>query len=237
MNESEVPTYMRFAVAYYRVSTKRQGRSHLGLDAQETAIKHFCNTNSYTLLDEIEEVQSTRKQRPGLQEALAFCQKSGATLIVARLDRLGRDVAEIATIVKSTVEVVVADNPYANRFTIHILAAVAEENRRVGSENTKAALQAAKKRGKKLGTYAQILSKENKRQADEFAQNLLPILRELSGQGIKSVRKIASELNRQNIATFRPGGRWHIASVFNLITRLKTKENSAIIINEANLVT
>lgn len=211
---------MRVAVAYYRVSTKRQGRSHLGLDAQEAMVKRFCDTNSYTLLRAIEEVRSTRKQRPGLQEALGFCMRHKATLIIAHLDRLGRDVEEIAHNIKLPVEIVVADNPHANRLTIHILAAVAEEQRRTIGENIKAALQAAKQRGTKLGTYAQVLSKENKRQADEFAQQLSPVLQVLAAEGIKSVRKVAKELNRRNVATFYPGGRWHRTSVHNLITRL-----------------
>jgi DNA invertase Pin-like site-specific DNA recombinase len=215
---------MRFAVAYYRVSTKRQGRSHLGLDAQEAMVKHFCDTNSYTLLHEIEEVRSTRKQRPGLQEALGFCMKHKATLIIAHLDRMGRDVEEIAHNIKLPVEIVVADNPHANRLTIHILAAVAEEQRRTIGENIKAALQAAKKKGKKLGTYAQVLSKKNKREADEFAQKLQPVLKKLAGRGITSVRKVAAELNRRNVATFYPGSRWHRTSVHNLITRLNMQK-------------
>lgn len=211
---------MKFAVAYYRVSTKRQGRSHLGLDAQEVAVKNYCLSNGYTLLREIEEVQSTRKHRPGLQEALELCIKNKAALIVARLDRLGRDVAEIAGIVKSPVEVIVTDNPHANRFTIHILAAVAEEQRRTISENTRAALQAAKKRGKKLGKYGKHLAKKNKREADEFAKKLQPVLQTLAAAGFTTVRKIAAELNRRKIATFRTGSQWHRTSVHNLITRL-----------------
>jgi DNA invertase Pin-like site-specific DNA recombinase len=211
---------MKFAVAYYRVSTKRQGRSHLGLDAQELAVKNYCHSNCYTLLREIEEVQSTRKHRPGLQEALELCIKTKAALIVARLDRLGRDVAEIAGIVKSPVEVIVTDNPHANRFTIHILAAVAEEQRRTISENTRAALQAAKKRGKKLGKYGKHLAKKNKREADEFAKKLQPVLQTLAAEGFTTVRKIAAELNRRKIATFRAGSKWHRTSVHNLISRL-----------------
>src|SRR5687768_14808010 len=183
---------MKFAVAYYRVSTKRQGRSHLGLDAQELAVKNYCHSNSYTLLREIEEVQSTRKHRPGLEEALELCVKTKAALIVARLDRLGRDVAEIAGIVKSPIEVIVSDNPHANRFSIHILAAVAEEQRGTISENTRAALQAAKKRGKKLGKYGKHLAKKNKREADEFAKKLQPVLQTLAAEGVTTVRKIAA---------------------------------------------
>ena len=101
---------MKHAIPYYRVSTKRQGRSHLGLDAQQLAVWAYCTANGFTILQEIEEVKSTRKQRPGLQKALSLCRQYKATLIVARLDRLGRDVEEIASLVKSNVDIVVADN-------------------------------------------------------------------------------------------------------------------------------
>lgn len=224
MDASKAKPIMRFAVAYYRVSTKRQGRSHLGLDAQEIAVKNYCQNNCYTLLREIEEVKSTRKDRPGLLEALGFCLKNKATLIVAYLDRLGRDVEEIAHNVKLPVEIVVTDNPHANRFTIHILAAVAEEQRRTIGVNIKAALQAAKLKGKKLGTYGKVLAKKNKQTADEFALKLEPVLQALAAKGITSVRKVAAALNRRKVATFYPGNRWHRTSVHNLLTRLNIQK-------------
>jgi DNA invertase Pin-like site-specific DNA recombinase len=116
---------MKQAIAYYRVSTPRQGRSRLSLEAQQITVKNYCQQNEYDLFSEVIEVKSTRKHRIGLFDALALCRRTKATLIVSRLDRLGRDVEQIARIVKSSVEIVVADNPHANRFTIHILAAVA----------------------------------------------------------------------------------------------------------------
>jgi DNA invertase Pin-like site-specific DNA recombinase len=214
---------MRFAIAYYRVSTKRQGRSHLGLDAQQAAVNHYCTTNGYALLQEIQEVKSTRKHRPGLQEAFAICMAQNATLIVARLDRLGRDVEEIAHNVKLPVDIIVTDNPHANLLTIHILAAVAEEHRRTIGENTRAALQAAKSRGKKLGKHGKTLAKKNKQDADAFAKTVLPVIKSFAPEGITSVRAIANELNKRKVPTFRPGAQWHATSVQNLMGRVKSE--------------
>ncbi len=212
---------MKSVIAYYRVSTGKQGRSGLGLEAQQHAVRHYCDCNGFQLMMEIQEVKSTRKRRIFLENAFALCQKHNASLIVARLDRLGRDVEEIARNIKLPVDIIVADNPHANRFTIHILAAVAEEQRRTISENTKSALQAAKKRGVLLGKNGSVLAQQNKTAALEFAKKLQPIIAKLNTDGIRSTRKIACELNRLSIPTFKPGGRWHRTSVYNLLLRLK----------------
>ncbi|OQP54746.1 recombinase family protein [Niastella populi] len=211
---------MKLVIAYYRVSTGKQGKSGLGLEAQQHAVRHHCNCNEFQLLMEIQEVKSTRKRRIFLENAFALCQKHNASLIVARLDRLGRDVEEIARNIKLPIDIIVADNPHANRFTIHILAAVAEEQRRTISENTKSALQAAKKRGVLLGKHGNVLAQQNKEAAFEFAKKLQPLICKLNAEGICSTRKIASELNRLKIPTFRTGGRWHRTSVYNLLSRL-----------------
>lgn len=215
----------RSAIAYYRVSTVRQGRSGLGLEAQQAAVHQYCIANNYTLVKEIQEVRSTRKQRPGLQQALNLCKEIKAALIVAKLDRLGRDVEEIAHNIKLPVEIIVADNPHANRFTIHILAAVAEEQRRTISENTKAALQAAKRRGKELGINGKKLAEKHKRDADAFALKILPVLIELKKQGITGYRAMTKELNNRGIPTFREGCRWHMGSVYNLVIRVNKITN------------
>jgi DNA invertase Pin-like site-specific DNA recombinase len=216
---------MKLVIAYYRVSTGKQGKSGLGLEAQQHAVRHYCNCNGFQLLMEIQEVKSTRKRRVFLEEALALCQKHNAALIVARLDRLGRDVEEIAHNIKLPVDIIVADNPHANRFTIHILAAVAEEQRRSISENTKSALQAAKQRGVLLGRNGIALALQNKEAACAFAKRLQPLIFKLYAEGICSTRKIACELNRLNIATYRAGGRWHRTSVYNLLKRLEMTKN------------
>lgn len=212
---------MKLVIAYYRVSTGKQGRSGLGLEAQQNAVRHHCNSNGHQLLMEIQEVKSTRKRRVFLENAFTLCQKHNAALIVARLDRLGRDVEEIAHNIKLPVDIIVADNPHANRFTIHILAAVAEEQRRSISEHTKSALQAAKRRGVVLGKNGYALALQNRAAALAFAKNLQPIILKLQAEGICSTRKIACELNRLNIPTFRTGGRWHRTSVHNLLSRLE----------------
>jgi DNA invertase Pin-like site-specific DNA recombinase len=212
---------MRQAIAYYRVSTRRQGRSGLGLEAQQVAVASYCQLNDYKLVSEVVEVKSTRKQQSGLFEALERCRLNKATLMVARLDRLGRDVEKIARLVKSDVDIVVTDNPQANRFTIHIIAAVDEEQRQRISETTKAALQAARKRGVVLGKHGRIQAKRNKKAADEFADRLSPMLKTLKKRGITTVRAIAQELNKQGIPTFRGDSQWHPSTVCTLRNRLK----------------
>lgn len=212
---------MKQAVAYYRVSTQRQGKSGLGLEAQQATVENYCKNNDYKLLQEVIEVKSTRKYQVRLWEALEFCKKQDAALIVARLDRLGRDVEQIARLVKSEVDIVVTDNPHATRFTIHILAAVAEEQRQRISETTKEALAAAKRRGVKLGKNGSKLALTNKGAAEEFAKRLLPTLNQLKKKGITSMRAVSEELNRIGIPTFRSGSHWHPSTVCVLINRLK----------------
>lgn len=215
---------MKQAIAYYRVSTRRQGRSGLGLEAQQVAVASYCQLNGYKLVDEVVEVKSTRKQQYGLFEAMERCRFNKATLMVARLDRLGRDVEKIARLVKSDVDIVVTDNPQANRFTIHIIAAVDEEQRQRISETTKAALAAARKRGVILGKQGKIQAVRNKKAADDFAHQLLPRLNALKKQGISTVRAIAQALNNQGIPTFRGDSQWHPSTICELQKRLKPKQ-------------
>lgn len=212
---------MKQVIAYYRVSTQRQGRSGLGLEAQQNAVLNYCKLSGYEVISEVNEVKSTRKDRIGLLQALELCRQMKAILMVARLDRLGRDVEQIAGIVKSKVEIIVTDNPHANRFTIHILAAVAEDNRRRISETTKEALGAAKRRGVILGKNGTALSIANKKAAEDFAQQLSPTLKRLKTRGIISVRAVCRELNKRQVPTFRGDGRWHPSTVNTLMNRLK----------------
>ena len=140
-------------VAYYRVSTDRQGRSGLGLEAQQKAVRDYLDGGAWEIVAEFIEVESGKKSdRPELARALDACRKHKARLVIAKLDRLSRNLAFIATLMDSGVEFVAVDNPHANKLTIHILAAVAEHEREAISERTKAALAAAKARGTKLGT-------------------------------------------------------------------------------------
>ena len=132
-------------VAYYRVSTQRQGRSGLGLEAQQTAVRDYLNGGDWRLVAELTEVESgKRSDRPKLVEALKLCRLHGATLIIAKLDRLARNVAFVSNLMEAGVEFHAVDFPQANRLTIHILAAVAEHEARAISERTRAALASAK---------------------------------------------------------------------------------------------
>src|SRR3954470_682484 len=141
-------------VAYYRVSTDKQGRSGLGLDAQREAVRAFLDGKGWPPVAEFVEVESgKRKDRPKLTEAMAACRLYGATLVIAKLDRLARNVAFVSALMESGVEFVAADFPQANRLTIHILAAVAEHEAEMVSKRTKDALAAAKARGQRLGGF------------------------------------------------------------------------------------
>jgi len=139
-------------VAYFRVSTDRQGRSGLGLEAQKAAVRDYVNGHGELVAEYIEIETGKRKDRPTLSQALAHARRIGATLVIAKLDRLARNVAFTATLMESGANFVACDIPEANRLTIHILAAVAEDEARRISERTKAALAAYKARGGKLGS-------------------------------------------------------------------------------------
>lgn len=219
MEQSMLP-----AIAYYRVSTDRQGKSGLGLEAQQIAVRQYCSLNNYHLVSDVIEIKSTRKYRSGLSEAMELCRQNRATLIVARLDRLGRDVEQIASAVKSKIKIVVADNPHANELTIHILAAVAQDQRRRISETTKEALAAARKRGVELGKNGKCLSVANRKAADEFASQLSPLIMKFRKRGIISIRAVSQELNRKGVPTFRKGGKWHPTTVYTLINRLNKQQ-------------
>ena len=139
-------------VAYFRVSTDKQGKSGLGLDAQRHAVQQYLNGGTWSLIGEFTEIESgKRNERPELAKALAACKRQKAKLVIAKLDRLSRNLAFIATLMDSGVEFIAVDNPHANKLTVHILAAVAQHEREVIAQRTKDALQAAKARGVVLG--------------------------------------------------------------------------------------
>ena len=211
-------------VAYYRVSTDRQGQSGLGLEAQQTAVLNYLDGGNWTMVADFTEVESgKRADRPELAKALAACRKHKAKLIIAKLDRLSRNLAFIATLMDSGVEFIAVDNPHANKLTIHILAAVAQHEREAISERTKAALAAAKARGKKLGgpRLAQARKKSiaaRSAAADTFAANLRPIIEQIRASGISSLRGVAKALNARGIRTAR-GGEWTGVQVNNVLER------------------
>jgi DNA invertase Pin-like site-specific DNA recombinase len=188
---------MRKAVPYYRVSTERQGMSGLGLLAQRQSVQLFASYNKYELLNEHTEIESGKSsKRPILLKALAECKKHNAILLIAKLDRLGRNVAFISSLMESGVDFVAADNPTANKFIVHIMAAFAEYERDQISIRTKEALAAAKRRGVVLGWYAiNVLAKRNKKAANSFARKMKPIIKKIKADGFQTVRAIRHELN------------------------------------------
>jgi DNA invertase Pin-like site-specific DNA recombinase len=200
-------------VAYYRVSTDRQGKSGLGLDAQRKSVMDYLNGGAWELTAEFVEVESGKhSDRPKLAAALDACRKHKAKLVIAKLDRLSRNLAFIAVLMESGVEFVAVDNPHANKLTVHILAAVAQHEREMISERTKAALQAAKARGTKLGNpkikqAAKLAVESLKAAADRFAANVLPVIREIQSNGATSANAIAAKLNERGVKTAR-GGKW-----------------------------
>jgi DNA invertase Pin-like site-specific DNA recombinase len=212
-------------VAYYRVSTAKQGRSGLGLEAQKEAVTAHLNGGRWKLVGEFTEVESgKRKDRPALSEALALCRTHKATLIIAKLDRLARNVHFISSLMESGVEFVAVDFPQANRLTVHILAAVAEHEAEMMSARTKAALAAAKARGVVLGcrndkiaAYAKdgAVASAAKRSsiACDRSTDLLPIIRTFQAQGVTSLRELAAKLTEADIPTARGGCEWHANSV------------------------
>jgi DNA invertase Pin-like site-specific DNA recombinase len=214
-------------IAYYRVSTKRQGKSGLGLDAQQNSVREYLNGGKWKLIEEVIEVESgKRKDRPELLRAIQLCKVHNATLLIAKLDRLARNVAFVSALMESGVEFVAIDCQQANRFTIHILAAVAEHEAALISQRTKVALQAAKRRGVKLGWVnpniadyaskgAQIANANRSADAAERRERLAPIIADIKAAGAATLREIAAELNRREIPAPRQGD-WSATQVMRL---------------------
>ncbi|EPY01625.1 recombinase family protein [Magnetospirillum fulvum] len=215
-------------VEYYRVSTDKQGRSGLGLEGQKEAVRRFLRDGDTTIQPPFVEVESGKKtdqDRPQLRAALEVCRKTGATLLIAKLDRLARDVAFIAALMKSDVRFVACDMPDADPFRLHIEAAIAEEEARKISQRTKAALAAAKARGVKLGGYrgydltqeqraagAERSAASRAAEASKRASALSPIIDAIRAEGVTSASGIARALNDRGIPTSR-GGKWQAVQV------------------------
>jgi len=207
-------------IPYYRVSTRKQGRSGLGLEAQQAEVWSFASRNNGRILAEYTEVETgKREDRPELAKAIAHAKLSGATLVIAKLDRLARNVHFTAGLMNSGVDFVACDNPNANRLTIHILAAVAEDEAQRISARTKAALKAAKARGVRLGSArsdhwqdrehlrakgqakaTQVAAENRSKRAREAYDFLVPAIRQRRVSG-KSFQQIAEWLNEQGHRT------------------------------------
>lgn len=219
-------------VAYYRVSTAEQGRSGLGLDAQREAVRALCERRGWTVIAEFTEVESgKRNDRPELDAALRRAKVSDAILCIAKLDRLSRSVAFLATLQDSGGRFVAADMPEADETMIHVMAAFAQRERKAISARTREALAAAKARGVKLGNPNGAAPLLNARKgnsaalaaraaaASQFARERAEDVREVREAGAVSLREIAAGLNARGVTTPN-GGPWHATSVRRLLARL-----------------
>jgi DNA invertase Pin-like site-specific DNA recombinase len=210
-------------VAYLRVSTARQGESGLGLEAQRAAVEAFARQQGGAVVATFIEVESgKRSDRPELAKALQAARKGRATLLIAKLDRLARNVAFIATMMDSGVDFVACDQPFASRLTLHILAAVAEDEARRISERTKAALSAAKARGTKLGSpvaLKTVAAARAARSAYAAKANATTraVVREIKASGVETLAGIARVLQARGVKT--PAGRaeWQPVQVSRLM--------------------
>jgi DNA invertase Pin-like site-specific DNA recombinase len=218
-------------VSYLRVSTNRQGRSGLGLEAQRKAVDDFLNGGNWQVVKEFVEVESgKRTDRPVLAEAIKACRLYGAKLVIAKIDRLSRDAHFLLGLEKAGVDFVAADMPNANRLTVGIMAMVADEERRMISRRTKEALAAAKRRGVKLGGFRKGAGVSRKarekgnaamaRIAADRAADIAPVIAELRQAGAKSLNAIANGLNERGIPTAR-GGSWSATQVARVKARIR----------------
>lgn len=219
-------------VAYHRVSTAKQGTSGLGLEAQSRAIADYAVTKGATVIGSFTEVESGKSnQRPELAKALHLAKVTGATLVIAKLDRLSRNAAFLLTLRDSGVKFVAADMPEATDLTVGIMALVAQQEREAISKRTREALASAKARGTVLGNpngaaalrragkgnAASVAAIKDK--AGHHAANLGPVIDALHQEGIHSLGAMAEALNQRGMLTPR-GGRWHKSSIKNLLSRL-----------------
>ena len=215
-------------ISYLRVSTQRQGKSGLGLEAQREAVSGYLNGGKWILIAEVVEVESgKRSDRPKLAQALSLCRLHKATLLVAKLDRLARNVAFISALMESGVKFVAVDLPEVNEMVIHILASVAQGEAKAISDRTRVALAAAKARGTSLGglrwNSADIGSKghraslrSRREKAAKYRTDVLPVIQEKQRQGADSLRAIADALNADGTPAPR-GGQWSAVQVQRIL--------------------
>jgi DNA invertase Pin-like site-specific DNA recombinase len=218
-------------VSYLRVSTQKQGASGLGLEAQRKAVADFLDGGRWKLIAEFVEVESGKNtDRRELQKALRACRVHGATLLVAKLDRLARNAYFLLGLQQSDVDFIACDMPAANKLTVGILAMVAEEEARMISARTKAALGAAKARGVKLGNPRNLTPRARRKgaaasstvrvgRAAQRAQDLAPTLAEIQAEGVTSLRQLAAGLNARGIPAPR-AGEWSAVQVQRVLARL-----------------
>jgi DNA invertase Pin-like site-specific DNA recombinase len=219
----------RQIIAYYRVSTARQGRSGLGLEAQREAVRRFATAEGFEVAREFVEVETGKgsdalNRRPQLAAALAEARRRRCAIVVAKLDRLSRDVHFISGLMAERVQFIVAElGPDVDPFILHLFAALAEKERAMIATRTRDALQRAKARGVKLGgprlaQARKAATRAVEANADRHAANVLPIIRGIQKAGARSLRAIAEALNARGVPTAR-GGRWQAMTVSNILAR------------------
>lgn len=213
---------MKKAVALYRASSPRQGKSGLGLDAQKSNVRNFAAFRKMRIVAEFTEVMSGRKKnRPIIENALKACKEKNATLLIANMDRLTRSMVFAALLIESDINFICVDRPNADRFELHISAAVAEKESRDISRRTKEALQAAKARGVKLGTSIKALLRKRRQQYKVFAKRLKPQIKGFQKEGFTSVRALVDVLNKKKVKTFMGGNsKWHLSTVHRLLKNI-----------------
>lgn len=207
-------------IGYLRVSTGKQQHSGLGLEAQRTSIEKYASQIGETVDEVFVETESgAKRNRPELKAALAACKRRKATLIIAKLDRLARNVAFVSSLMEAGVEFIAVDAPYANKLMLHILSAFAEHEREMISERTKAALAAAKQRGVVLGANGKLLAEKHKSAARKHAVIVEPFLIAAKESGTSTLVGFADFLNRENVPT-AAGATWHPTTVKRVMRRL-----------------
>jgi len=212
-------------VAYYRVSTSKQGINGLGMDAQRNAVMNYLNGGDWKLIAEFAEVETgKRSDREELTKAITLCRKERAVLVIAKLDRLARNAAFLLNLRDSGVDFIAVDMPHADKFTVGIMALVAEKERDLISQRTKDGLAAAKRRGTKLGNprpreAVKRAVAANVERAGTYAANLAPVVREIQRAHVTTLRGIAQCLNARGFKT--PNGKsFAPQSVKNLMAKL-----------------
>jgi DNA invertase Pin-like site-specific DNA recombinase len=219
---------MRAAIAYTRVSTTQQGKSGLGLEAQQAALTRFAEAEGYSLVETYSEVETGKgadalDRRPQLAAALKAARKHKAPIIVAKLDRLSRDVHFISGLMTHRTPFIVAElGADADPFMLHLYAALAEKERRLISQRTRDALAAKKAQGAKLGGL-NAKGIANREEAQQRAEALRPVFAGLAGM---SHRKMAAELNAMGVPT-PAGGQWHAVTVKRVLSRLERPEDDS----------
>ena len=213
-------------IAYLRVSTSKQGHDGLGIEAQREAVRRHCRQSEGELLAEFVEVESGKcNDRPVMTQALAACRDQRATLVIAKLDRLGRSVSFIAGLMEAKVPFVAVDMPFATPLLLHVMAAFAEHERTQISARTKAALAAAKARGVELGKNGKVLAARNRSEAVRFAMTTQTAIEDARIFGAKTLSEIATHLNSRGLRT-RQETEWQPMTVSRVLRRLRSSSEA-----------